>query len=97
MNRFTKAMLVSSISAGAFIGCGTQDDFYVPPPDPGATPRPVVVKFDPNLKTIEKLIFTTANHISNLNLSPHIVDIPYRPELWEAYEYNPFSRIDGTK
>ncbi|MEK6825557.1 MAG: hypothetical protein AABY00_02100 [Nanoarchaeota archaeon] len=45
---------------------------------------------------IEKLLFTTANRIFQLGLNPHPVEFQYKPELWQDYGYNPFSRVDKS-
>lgn len=43
---------------------------------------------------LEKLIFHNANKIFKLGLTPRRIDAEYNPALWDAYGYNPFSRID---
>lgn len=44
---------------------------------------------------LEDMIFHNANNLFNLGLKPRTVEVEYNPQLWEAYGYNPFSRIDG--
>ena len=46
-------------------------------------------------KLLENLFFNNANRIFfNGQLKPRMVEVQYNPELWEAYGYNPFSRIE---
>lgn len=40
------------------------------------------------------LTFNNANRIFNLGLQSREVEREYRPELWDRYGFNPFSRID---
>lgn len=47
-------------------------------------------------EVLELITFHNANRIFNLNFSPHSVEVSYRPERWQDYGWNPFSRIDGT-
>ena len=47
-------------------------------------------------ETCERLLFDTANDLFQLGLQKSYVECGYRPELWEVYGYNPFSRVDGT-
>ena len=44
---------------------------------------------------IQKITFHNANRIFfDGKLKPRIVEVEYNPELWKAYGYNPFSRIE---
>ncbi|MDP3882155.1 MAG: hypothetical protein Q8Q31_04745 [Nanoarchaeota archaeon] len=45
---------------------------------------------------LDNLIFNNSNRIFNLDLEPKEVEILYNPDLWTAYGWNPFSRIDGS-
>jgi dihydroorotase-like cyclic amidohydrolase len=45
---------------------------------------------------LEELLFGTANGIFGLGLEKQVVDVEYIPSLWEKYEMNLFSRVDGT-
>ena len=46
-----------------------------------------------NEELLENLIFHNANKIFKLGLTPEFVDGVYNSGLWDAYDYNPFSRI----
>ena len=48
-------------------------------------------------ETLDSLIFRNANTLFNLEIEPEIVDTEYDPSLWEAYGWNPFSAVDGTR
>lgn len=43
---------------------------------------------------LEDITFNNANKIFGLNIKPKYTDVIYNPDLWNAYGYNPFSRID---
>ncbi len=42
---------------------------------------------------LEDITFNNANRIFKLGLIPEVVEVTYDPSLWEAYSYNPFSRL----
>ena len=43
---------------------------------------------------LERLIFHNSDEIFKLGLVPKQINRNYNPDLWNAYGYNPFSRID---
>jgi dihydroorotase len=44
---------------------------------------------------LQGFLFHNANRIFfDKNLVPKMVDVEYNPELWKAYGYNPFSRVE---
>ncbi|MBI2043243.1 hypothetical protein HYT25_02545 [Candidatus Pacearchaeota archaeon] len=45
---------------------------------------------------LENILFRNANNVFNPGLKSQLAEVEYNPELWEAYGYNPFSRVDGT-
>jgi dihydroorotase len=45
---------------------------------------------------LEDITFNNANRVFGLGLDKKMTSVEYNPTLWEAYGYNPFSRIDGS-
>lgn len=47
-------------------------------------------------RLLRQITFDNANRIFKLGLEPKEITTQYDPSLWEAYGFNPFSRIDGS-
>ena len=55
----------------------------------------LLIKNGMSEEDLADLTFHNANSLFRLRLKPRIIEVEYDPTLWDAYGWNPFSRIDG--